>query len=231
MATATIGDLSPQVLARLEEIGTGTFWTQQYEVFPALVEAISDLMLLVGRPTQVVQKIVTIQPNTPWQSVDGSLFCMTNMYSTQGEIYRLTQYDMDFTQIAWGSNWQDDVGPEILQWWPLGFNKFGVHPSLPASAQVQVTGIAITTALDWPYDASVEVPFQQDVFAALEMYAAHYARIKEGGNEFFETYDMYKTYLGLAQRLSEISDRRDPSIFMFSKTLGGQVGINPTTQR
>lgn len=229
MATAPISFIQPQVIARLEETNPPVFWDLNYEINSAITEAINDLMLLVGRPTQTVQQIVAITPNTPWQTMPNGVFCMTNLYSTAGEIYKMTQFDVDYAQINWGSDWENDIGLNIDTWWPLGFNMFGIHPSLPAAAQVQVTGIAVTTTEAWPYDGNVQIPFQRDVFDALEMYAAHYCRLKEGGNEFTDTYEMYKSYLGLAQRLSEISDRRDP--YIFTRTLGAQVGVNPVTQR
>lgn len=230
MATSPISVLQPQVQARLEELSAfGKFWDLNYEINSALVEAISDLMLLVGRPTQTVKQIVTINPNTPWQPMPAGLFCITNIYSTNGEIYKITQFDMDFAAISWGSDWESDIGANIDHWWPLGFNGFGVHPALPAPAQVQVTGIAVTTTQAWPYDGTVQVPFPQEVWDALEKYACHYLRLKESGDEFTSTYEIYKDYLAQAQRISEIQDRRDP--FIFSRTLGGQVGVNPVTAR
>lgn len=50
VATPTsVAELAPSVLSRVQD-PAATFWNLNLEVYSALVEAINDLMLIVGRP-------------------------------------------------------------------------------------------------------------------------------------------------------------------------------------
>ena len=229
MATTPISVLATDALLRCEEpTSPPVFWTTA-EANSAVIEAINDLILLIGRPTQYVTQIVTLQPNTPWQTMPAGVFCITDIVGLNGQVYKLTQFDMDFTQASWGSGWENDVGPAIQQWWPLGFNLFGVHPCVSAAQQVTVTAIAPATSDAWPYTGNELVPFEDSLFIALESYGAHVLRFKEGGNEFFDSLSLYKDYLAIAKRYTAIQDRRDPYIFDTNVGVPGKVA--PTTAR
>jgi len=227
----TIGQLAPQVCSRLEELdpNSPTFWQLNTEIYSALVEACSDLLLLVGRPTNFVNVPYTLQPNSIWQQLPPDLLCITNIYGASGALYKLTLWDMDFTQASWQSTWQNDLGDAVERWWPLGLTAFGVHPAVSVPEPVTVTGLQLVTTETWPYDSSVVIPFQNEIESALEMYAAHWCRIKEGGADFEQSLALYGEYLDQAKRLTELSDRRDP--YIFSRNLGIQVGVPQSTAR
>jgi len=230
MGTTPISTLAPFVANRMEEVpGATVFWSTQFEIYTALVEAISDLLLLVGRPTQVVNQVVTLLPNTPWQPMPAGLFCISDIQGPGSTAWKYTLWDFDFTQTSWNSAWENDMGDAIQQWFPIGFTMFGIHPSLSAATQVLVTGIAPATTNPWPYTGAETVPFHSEMFVALELYAASYMRVKEGGNEWNEGVTLYRQYLDLAQRLTMIEDRRDP--YIFSQSVGGQVSVNPVDRR
>lgn len=103
LAMATVADLAPYVENRTEElVGAPVFWQQSQEVYTAIVEGVTDLLLLVGRPTQTVTQTVTLLPNTPWQPMPAGIFIITDMYDQNGRTYQYTVYDFDFTQVSWG---------------------------------------------------------------------------------------------------------------------------------
>src|ERR1039458_463927 len=227
----TIADMVPQLAARVEETNpfAPIFWGLNTEFYSALVEACSDLLILIGRPTNTVSLPVTLLPNSVWQPMPPGMFCIANVQGPDGDVYKFTQFDMDFSQASWGSDYENDLGDSVKQWWPLGLTAFGIHPSVEVPQPVIVTGIQLVTQESWPYDGTVVSPFHEEVNSILEMYAAHILRLKEGGAEFQQSLALYDAYLAGAKRLTEIEDRRDPVVF--SRNLGVQVGVAQTTKR
>lgn len=230
MAVA-ISTLGQSVAQRLEETDPSSpvFWNLQNEIYSALIEAISDLLLLVGRPTQYVQQPLSLTPNTVWQTVPTGLFLISNLYGTQGEIRKVSLYEMDYTQASWGSDWENDVGDYPLRWFPIGWNKFGVHPACSAPVTVTCTAIQYATADSWPYSGSETIPFHDEFEVALELYATAYCRLKEIGDDAMEGFTLYQQYLDLAKRLSQIEDRRDPLIF--ARVPGAVIRSSPIVSR
>jgi len=228
---ATVADLAPYVENRLEEpIGAPVFWGQSTEIYSAVVEAVCDLLLLIGRPTQTVNQLVTLLPNKVYQLMPAGMLCITDIVSQNGAVYKMTQYDMDYSQSSWGSDWENDLSDQDFdQWWPVGFGMFGIHPAVSQPLTVGITGIALPTTEAWPFSGNSAIPFEDSMFAALEMYAAGYCRLKEQGNEFYEGVKLYQAYLEVAKRYTQIQDRRDDMIF--SQGLGLQQNINPNKKR
>lgn len=233
----TLSALVPGVLNRLEEnadIGTPppVFWSQQNEVYSALVEAVNDLTLLVGRPVQTVRASIPLQPNSVWQAVPRGILLITDIYGQSGIIRKTDLHSMDYVQTNWTSGWEQDVdttgyGPQ--RWLPLGLTLFAVHPAPSVEMTVTVNAIPYPVQEAWPYQGTESVPFQDEFFAALEEYAAMTLRLKEGGAEFTEATGMYNSYLKLAARMTEIQGRQDPLIF--SPVTGGPVKLNAITSR
>ena len=79
------------------------------------------------------------------------------------------------------------------------------------------------------YTGAELVPFHHEAFQWIEMYAAHYCRLKEGSVDFQESLALYQGYLTGAKRMSELEDRRDPLIF--SPSFGAQSGVNSLQKR
>jgi hypothetical protein len=227
----TIGQMAPQVLARVEEPDPANpiFWGLTTECYSALVEACSDLLILIGRPTNTVQLPVTLLPNTLFQPMPPGMFAVTNVQGPDGDVYKFSQFDMDYSQASWQSSYENDLGDSVLQWWPLGLTAFGIHPAVEVPEPVIVTGIQLVTQQTWPFDGTVVLPFHAEFEAAIEKYAAHYLRFKESGAEFQQSLALYQEYLDDAKRLTEIEDRKDD--YIFSRNLGIQVGVAQTTKR
>ena len=222
--------LADNVLSRLED-PDGVFWLKNYEAYTALTEAMNDLMLLVGRPTQTVSLPFNLQPNSVWQTLPKGVLAATNIWAGPTQLRKVTLWDMDMSQSSWASDWSNDSsvsGP--TRWFPLGFNLFGVHPAPQYPQTVLIDGIQYpSTESNFPYSGSSIVPFHDEVFTLLEAYAAHYCRVKEGTQEFQHSIPLYQEYLRGAGRLTEIEDVRDNLVF--SPSLGTPVGTNRAVQR
>jgi hypothetical protein len=226
-----ISTLATNVLERLED-PTGIFWSTQFEVYSGLVEAVNDLLLLVGRPTQTVNMQFNLQPNSVWQQMPKGLFAISDIWGPQNRIRKYTLFDYDYTQSGpYGSDWENDIsdaGP--TSWAPVGLNMFIVHPAPSAPQTVLLDGIAYPVAeTNYPYTGAELVPFHHEAFQWLEMYAAHILRLKEGTSEFQESLSLYKGYLDGAKRLTEIEDRRDSMIF--STSFGAPAGVHSHVRR
>jgi len=201
---------------RVEEVrGAPVFWSESFEIFTAIVEAISEATLLVGRPTQIVNVPYQITPNVPWQPMPAGVLCITDIQGPREQIWKWTLRDMDYTQMGNGSDWENDVtsGQTIFRFWPMGFTQFGIWPSVPHAQTVTITGIASPVVSAWPYSGSQAINLHDEFLQAVEKYAAHYLRIKESGEEFQSSIMLYEGFMADMKRMTGIEDRRDPYIF------------------
>jgi hypothetical protein len=230
----TVNNLVPQVQSRLEEmsgpVGDGELWSIQFELRTAIIEAMSDMMLLIGRPTQEVTQQFSLVPNTCFQTLPTGVFLLTDIYGLGGDIREVSLHDMDYIQSSWTSSWSNDTSPNgPLRWFPLGFNMFGVHPAASIPVTVTLTGIQYATTDSYPYPGTEPLIFHDELEAALEQYATFYCKLKETGPEVQTGMQLYKEYLAAAKRNTEIEDRRDPVIF--SPNFGGGSGLDPLVRR
>jgi hypothetical protein len=226
-----ISALALNVLERLEEFAPPagpTFWHLTTEIYSGLVEAMNDLMLLVGRPTQAVTQVITLTPNTVWQNLPKGIFLLTDLYGPS-MIRQASLADMDYVQASWSSGWECDTAEYPLRWGAIGFNMFFVHPAPLTPIQLTMTGIQYPVLDQWPYTGAELVPFRHEFASAIEMYAAAYCQLKEQGNEAQQGITLYGDYLQIAKRMTELEDLRDPLIF--SKSLGAPTPVERATQR
>ncbi len=229
---ATLSTLAPYVQNRLEELplgAPGTMWSYQFEILSALAEAQNDLMLLVGRPTQVVNMPFTLVPNTVWQTMPEGIFQITDIQGYNSPLYKINLWDLDYLQSSWGPDWQQDVDVTAARWAPVAFNMFVVHPAVSVAQTVNITGIQYPQTDVWPYSGNEPIVFHDEFFVALELYATFWCRIKELGGEAQEGLQLLQQYLDLARRLTEISDLSDP--LLFSSGFGAAQVANPTIRR
>jgi hypothetical protein len=225
-----ISILAANVIERLEETNPPVFWTLAYEIYTAIVEAMNEMMLLVGRPTLVVQSVLNLNPNSVWQTLPKGWLAMTDIYGPQSLLRKSSLFSMDYEQASWGSDWENDNSPYgPMRWFPVGMNLFGVHPAAAAQQEVTVNAVAYPVAETWPYTGNEIVPFEHQFFEALEMYAAVYCRMKETGAEFQTAIPMLSEFYQIAKRMTEIQDRRDPLIF--SRDFGVMAGTNQVQKR
>lgn len=215
MATSTISQLAPQVLDRLQD-PNATFWLENFEVFAGIAEAISELLLLIGRPTNYFNQLVTIEPNICFQPMPSGLLCITNINANGSFLKKTSLHSLDYTQSSWSSSWESDRAASPVRWAPLGLGMFIVHPAVYYPITVQMTGVAVPLSDTWPPSGTENSPFEKNLNQALELYAAAYCRVKETGLEFEIGQTLYQQYLSIAKRYSQISDRRDDLIFSTS---------------
>ena len=226
--TSTLAEMSPQVGDRLQD-ATFTFWNEQFEVQAGLAEAINELLLIVGRPTQIFNGPVILTPNTVFQPMPENVLALTTIRCNGALLWKSTLHSLDYLQAAWGSSWESDRGPLPKRWAPLGLNYFIVHPAPLQPIQVQIAATEYPFLGTWPPDGTETSPFHREVNQALEMYAAAYCRAKEVGNDFLEGQSLYRQFQQIAQRLTTIEDRRDDLVF--SQSFGVPTAPSITSKR
>jgi len=224
-----ISVLAQNVIQRLEESNPPVFWNLQLEIFTAIVEALNELMLLVGRPTMIVQSIFNLNPNSVWQYLPKGMLALTDVYGPQSPLRKVSLFSLDYEQFASGSDWECDSASTPVRWAPIGLNIFVVHPAANATQQVAVNAVAYPVAAPFPYTGAETVPFEHNYFQALEMYASVLLRLKEGTSELHNALPMLAEFYQIAARMSEIQDRRDNLVF--SRDFGIMAGTNQIVKR
>lgn len=228
--TATpISQLATQVLARVQD-PDAIFWDLELEVYPALVEAINDLMLIIGRPTTLYSTPVQLNPLVCWQPMPQNMLSITNIRSNLQSLWKVPLRTMDFTMSSWEPDWETDVADSPQRWGSLGLSYFFVHPapSQPMTVLVAGIGYPVPSAVFPPTGAETS-PFHKEFEQALELYAASYLRLKELGDDAQEGMELYKAYLAIAQRLTMIEDRKDSLVF--SQAFGVPTALSRVTIR
>src|SRR5882762_650354 len=228
IVTQTIAQLAPQVLQRLQD-PTGIFWLQQYEVNPALAEAINDLMLLLGRPVQYFNQLITLSANTCFQALPPNVLCLTYMHGSNYTLHKTTMHSMDYTMTSWGPDWTADRADIPARWGPIGLTQFFVHPAPNTPIQVLASGVLHPVTSLWPFDPTTQAPFHEELNIALELYATAYCRLKELGMDAQEGNVLRGQYLEIAKRATGIEDRRDDRLF--SQHQGVPTTMSLTTLR
>src|ERR1700690_999967 len=116
--TSTIAQLAPAVGERLQD-DTFIFWQEQFEVNAALAEAISELLLIVGRPTVIFNQPVTLLANSVWQPMPSGLLAITDIRSTSSRLQKTTMRSLDVFCASWNSSWESDRAVQPVRWAPL----------------------------------------------------------------------------------------------------------------
>jgi hypothetical protein len=230
--SGTLQQSAYKVEDRIEEPeGAAVFWAEQTEIFTGLVEAISEALLLVGRPVQLVNQVFSLVPNTPWQTMPSGFLCITDVQGPASQVWKWDLRSMDYLLSGNAStDWENDVtsGQTIYRWFPLGLGgQFGIWPSVPHAQNVTITGLQSPVVSGWPYSGSQTIPLHDEFFQAIEKYAASYCRLKEGGAEFQQGVMLYQEFLSEMQRMTQIEDRRDPYIFGRSTGAAADRGQRP----
>src|SRR5271165_3585654 len=223
--TSTIAEIAQVALERVQD-PTGIFWQTSLEAYSAVAEAISELFLIVGRPTQQVSTLVTLIPNIVWQPMPQNLLTVTNIQSAGAWLKRTSLRAMDYTQASWGSDWESDRAATPKRWAPVGLRMFAVHPAPLTPVQITVTGLQYPVIGTYPLSGTQASPFHAEFDDALNMYAAAYLRLKTMGDDALEGQRLYREFLQIAQRMTTIADRRDSLVW--SSTFGAQTtpGVN-----
>lgn len=226
--TSTIAQLAPDVQNRLQD-SNGVFWNLDFEINAGLAEAISELLLIIGRPTVIFNQPIILLPNQCFQPMPPGLLCVTDIRSQISRLHKTTLRSLDYLCASWTSSWQSDRADQPQRWAPLGLNYFIVHPAPLQPIPVNITGIAYPITTTWPPDGTETSPFEKNIDQALQLYAASYARVKEVGNDFLEGMALYQQFLEIAQRYSQIQDRRDSLVW--TRSIGAPTSPSQTQHR
>jgi len=210
--TSTIAEMAPSVSERLQD-DSNIFWSLDYEINAGLAEAISELLLIVGRPTQIFDQPITPLVNTCFNPMPPGLICLTNIRTQISVLGKTTLRSLDYLCSSWSPAWQSERGAIPKRWAPLGLNYFILHPAPLQPITINVTGIAYPFVDTWPPNGTESSPFAKEFNQALELYAASYARLKECGEDAAEGFALYQQFLEIGQRLSQIEDRRDSLVW------------------
>jgi len=200
---ATLSDLSPLVQNRLEEpVGPGIFWDLQDEIFPFLVEACNEALLITGLPQVRSAVPFTLAANTRLFALPSPAFVLARMDGAS-VVAKTSFWALDQDDYQWES----ETGPTPVQWFPFGIGQFGIRPLLTAPVQVFLTTINVPVPTARPYTGAESVPFSVGFREGLVNYAASVARLKEGGKDFTEGFAFYEMFLSKMVELSKFGDR------------------------
>lgn len=224
-ATSTVATIAQLALERVQD-PTGIFWDTSLEAYSAVAEAISELFLIIGRPTRQFNTLVTLIPNTVWQPMPANLLAITNIQSRGAWLKRTSLRALDYTQASWSASWESDRAPLPKRWAPVGLRMFVVHPAPVQPLEIQVTGLQFPIIGTYPLDGTQASPFHPEIDDALNMYAAAYLRMKETGDDALEGSALYKQFLQIAQRLTTIQDRRDSLVWTSGYGAQTTPGVN-----
>lgn len=228
MATSTIAAMAPQVAARLQDPNS-TFWLLNFEMYAGIAEGISELLLMIGRPTVQFDTQITLQPNTVWQSMPANVLALTNIQCNGSMLKKTVLHSLDYLQASWGSGWESDRGPAPQRWSPLGLNYFIVHPAPLQPIQVNIAAIQYPILTTWPPNGTELSPFEKNIDQALQVYATAYCRMKETGNDAEVGFGLYKEFQKIAQRYSQIQDRRDDLVW--TQSFGAPTAPSQVSKR
>lgn len=221
----TTNTLAAAVQNRLEEpAGPGIFWSYENEILPAVVEAMNEASLLTGVVQTVQSAPITLPTGTNFVTLPQNAIALLRVLSPA-----YTRKTSIFTLDNLNRYWQNDQGPAIDCWFPLGVTRWGFHPQLTAEQQVMVTYIAYPVTVPPPYSGNEPVPFQTEFEESLEQYAAHILRMKEAGQEFEQSQTIYAEFLQTMGYLDAFETRHDS--LTFTKGVGAAVRVNPVEVR
>lgn len=236
LSASVINDLSILVLDRLEESRSNPkFWNVQDEIYNFILEAMNEASLITGEPqnkflADVVfnqplvlpanQTLIDLSKSTP-------IFGMMRLESG-GVVKKTTLWDMDRMLPGW-ENDTGNAGDLPDYWFPIGINRFAIHPQLSAPVSVIVSGIVLPVPVSRPLTGNEIVDFQNEYFEAFVDYAAHIAALKEGTKEFTDSIKVYDRFLSKMEELSKFAMRKGS--LRFSRTLGAPSKVTPVEQR
>lgn len=223
---STVDDITAGVLTRLEETNPPVFWSLD-ELRLMVVEGMCEATVLTGIPQfRQVSTPVTLTANTTFFSNPANAFALLRMEIAGQPVRKCSIWDMDMDH----QNWQNDVKQATPnEWMPTGLSGFAIHPQLTAPVQAIMTVVQNPVTTAPPYTGNEVLPYQSEFNIGFEMYAAHVARLKEGGAEFDSGMFLYEGFLSVMAELSLFGLRVDS--LRFSKTVGTQSRVDPVEKK
>ena len=199
----TLMEVAQDAASRLEEPSNSPiFWDQQREIFPAIVAACNEAVLMTGDPEKRATSSMTLAKGQQFYDNPAEAVVVLRLEGPGGNpIRRVTLAELDLMK----PDWQKETGAAIKYWFPFGMTRFGVYPRLTVDIQVVPTYVALPVPVSRPFTGNEELPFQGEYVQALRSAAVCFLRAKEGGAEFQEGLPLYDDYLQAMQAASEFS--------------------------
>jgi hypothetical protein len=227
MAT-TLAPLVDVLCGRLEEDtpanGGPTFWSETYEMLPALVDAMFQAALVTGA-IQAINVPVTLAANTTFFSLQNN----TTIGIPAGVIAALRlrlPWPIRKTTLKGLSDvipgWQNTAASTSLRaWFPLGVSQFGIFPQLTSPQTAIMDFLVAPTTAVRPYTTAITVPFLDEFMSAFPEYAAVILRSKELGLEAEAAETVMNAFLTQMKGLSMWQNRLDGLVL--SNTYGAAM--------
>lgn len=189
MPNYTLADLDSRVLDRLE--GNSLFYVQT-ERTNAINEALRVLNVFTG----FNQATVSVPGGTQigrylYDQPSGTLFPMAIAFNGR-QLRRTTFRALTRDYRLWSLQNTVNYGP-VAHWWPIGIQKFGIHPAdMMGSLTLAITAVVEPPLLVNQTDQTI-VP--DEFTESLIELAAHVLQLKEGGKIFADASVLYQKFL------------------------------------
>lgn len=189
MPNYTLADLDGRVLDRLE--GNSLFYVQT-ERTNAINEALRVLNVFTG----FNQGTVNVPGGTQigryiYDQPFGTLFPMAIAFNGR-QLRRSTFRALTRDHRLWTQQNTINYGP-VAEWWPIGIQKFGIHPA----DMMGTLTLAITAVIEPPLlvNQTDQTIVPDEFTEALIELAAHVLQLKEGGKIFADASVLYQKFL------------------------------------
>ncbi len=189
MPTYTLSDLDSRVLDRLE--GNSLFYVQSERT-----NAINEQLRVLNVFTGFTQGTVNVPGGTQigrytYDQPAGTLYPMAIAFNGR-QLRRTTFRALTRDHRLWSQENTVNFGP-VAVWWPIGIQKFGIHPAdMVGSLSLAITAVIEPTLLVNQTD-TINVP---DEFTEIIIEgAAHVLQLKEGGKVFADASILYQKFL------------------------------------
>ena len=213
---STLAQLAADVANRLNDPGNVFYSTS--EIYWALAEGMCEASLITGNPVVSAYQVTVPAQTTVCATPTGMLAIQSIVSTGSVSVLGTTMSDLDSVNPSW----ENDTGPAIESWIPLGVGKFGVYPKLTAPQTVTIVGLGYPVPNMAALTGSEPSPFEQGYNDMLVSYASHVLRLKQAGTEFTQSIVEYQRFLTQCGMLSRWSVRTGS--LKFSSGIGFGLG-------
>lgn len=187
-----------------------------------------EATLITGEPELRGPSPFTLSANTTIHTVPTGIVSVVRIEGPP-TLFKTSMWDMD--QMI--PNWQNDVAPVAndrpTHWFPIGLTRFGIYPKLNAPAQVFLDYMALPITDARPYAGTENIPFQAEYEEGFTDYAAHIARLKEGGEGFIGSMAALDRFNEKMIELSKFGYRK--GALRFTRAMGAPAKVTEVEER
>jgi hypothetical protein len=228
---ATISSLEVQVQNQLEEApdDSGIFWSVEYEIRPALIEAMCEATVITGEPQfRATSSPFTVPSSTVFAPLTLPSDAVALLRVEGGDGYAIQKcsiWDLDRHYPGW----EVATGNNPTFWFPFGLGQFGIYPNLTANINVILSYVQLPFLTAPPWNGTQVIPFQPEYYDGLMDAAQHYLQLKEGDPEFSQSFAAFNRFLASCEQMSNFAWRKNS--LRFTKTGGASSAITETRQK